>query len=71
MRAQPDIVMAASSPLAEMRSRPGWDQLHALRDARTCGFTPSRYDVLVRPGPRLGEAALQIADCLLAMERQP
>ncbi len=71
VRAQPDIVMAASSPLAEMRERPGWGQLQALRDARTCGFTPSRYDLLVRPGPRMGEAALQIADCLVAMGRQP
>ena len=71
VRAQPDIVMAASAPLAEMGGRPGWDQLHALRDVRTCGFTPSRYELLVRPGPRMGEAALQIADCLVAMGRQP
>jgi iron complex transport system substrate-binding protein len=70
VRAQPDIVMAAAAPLAEMPGRPGWDQLHALRDVRTCGFTPSRYDLLVRPGPRMGEAALQIADCLVAMGRQ-
>ena len=71
VRAQPDIVMAASAPLAEMHGRPGWDQLRALRAVRTCGFTPSRYELLVRPGPRMGEAALQIADCLVAMGRQP
>ena len=69
VRAQPDIVMAAAAPLAEMPGRPGWDQLHALRAVRTCGFAPSRYDLLVRPGPRMGEAALQIADCLVAMGR--
>lgn len=67
VRAQPDIVMAAGRELATMRSRPGWSRLQALREHRECGFDPARYDVLVRPGPRLGEAALALADCVAGL----
>jgi iron complex transport system substrate-binding protein len=67
LRAQPDVVMAADHELATMRKRPGWKDLRALRRHRQCGFTSARYDVLVRPGPRLGEAAEIMADCLAAM----
>ncbi len=67
VRAQPDIVMAVQRNLAEMPRRPGWARLNALRDGRTCGFSNERYEVLVRPGPRLGEAALLLADCLVAL----
>ncbi|MDO9313847.1 MAG: helical backbone metal receptor [Burkholderiaceae bacterium] len=64
VRAQPDIVMADQRNLDEMARRPGWSQLHALREGRVCGFSHQRYEVLVRPGPRLGEAALLLAGCL-------
>lgn len=65
VRAQPDIVMAERRNLDGMAGRPGWSRLHALRDGRACGFSSERYEVLVRPGPRLGEAALLLADCLV------
>ena len=64
VRAQPDIVMAAQRSLADMPRRPGWAALRALQTGRTCGFTGDAYDVLVRPGPRMGEAALSLAACL-------
>lgn len=64
VRAQPDWVMATTQNLAEMPARPGWAALRALQRGRTCGFGPERNDVLMRPGPRLGEAADLIADCL-------
>lgn len=64
VRAQPDIVMAVQQDLEQMPRRPGWARLEALRQHRACGFTPERYEVLVRPGPRLGEAAQLLADCL-------
>ncbi len=67
VRAQPAIVMASEQNLAEMGRRPGWGALNALRERRQCGFAPARYDILVRPGPRLGEAAESIADCLVAL----
>jgi iron complex transport system substrate-binding protein len=59
--------MASEQNLAEMGRRPGWSTLRALRERRQCGFAPARYDILVRPGPRLGEAAESIADCLVAL----
>jgi iron complex transport system substrate-binding protein len=67
VRLQPDIVMAVASSLAEMRKRPGWAALRALQRERSCGFASARYELLVRPGPRMGEAAGVIADCLVTI----
>jgi len=64
VRAAPDIVMAGERELAQMPRRPGWSALRALREGRQCGFPTEAYEVLVRPGPRLGEAAERMADCL-------
>ncbi len=64
VRMQPDIVMALAPSLAEMPRRPGWQALRALQDRRSCGFAADRYELLVRPGPRLGEAAALLVDCL-------
>ena len=71
VRAQPDIVMATQRALAEMPARPGWDTLRALRDKRQCGFDTEPWDMLVRPGPRLAEAADLLVDCLLKLPPQP
>ena len=71
VRARPDVVMAAAASLTEMPRRPGWNGLRALREARVCGFQPAQYDLLVRPGPRLGEAALALSDCLVAIHSHP
>jgi iron complex transport system substrate-binding protein len=32
---------------------------------RVCAFAPAQADVLMRPGPRLAEAAHLMAQCLL------
>ena len=71
VRLQPDVVMAASRGIAEMPSRPGWASLRALQQQRHCGFDVQRYEVLIRPGPRLGEAAAVLAACLAALEHKP
>ena len=71
VRAQPDIVMASARALAEMPGRPGWASLRALRERRQCSFSPDAWDALVRPGPRLAEAAEALADCLLTLDQQP
>lgn len=71
VRAQPDIVIAARRNLDEMAKRPGWSALGALQRGRVCSFEPDAYEVLVRPGPRMGAAALQIADCLVALAGKP
>jgi len=64
VRIQPDIIMATAQSLADMARRPGWSSLRALREGRTCGFANERYELLVRPGPRMGEAAALLASCL-------
>jgi iron complex transport system substrate-binding protein len=70
LRAQPEVIMATQLELERMSSRPGWDRLRALRDKQFCGFSPVQYDVLVRPGPRLGEAAELMATCLETLPRR-
>ncbi|MES3013670.1 MAG: helical backbone metal receptor [Pseudomonadota bacterium] len=67
VRLQPDIVLALKPNLAEMPKRPGWSALRALQDERTCGFASESYELLIRPGPRMGEAAGVIADCLVSI----
>jgi iron complex transport system substrate-binding protein len=71
VKAQPDLVMAVERNLRDMPRRPGWATLKALQTGRTCAFEATRYDMLVRPGPRLGDAAELIADCLQALPAQP
>jgi iron complex transport system substrate-binding protein len=63
VRVQPDIVIAGSAALADMARRPGWSTLRALRAQRSCGFGPDEWDLIVRPGPRLADAAELLAGC--------
>jgi iron complex transport system substrate-binding protein len=67
VRAQPEIVIAEARNLRDMAQRPGWVALRALQRQQLCSFPTERYEVLVRPGPRMGLAALQLADCLAAI----
>lgn len=67
VRLQPDILMATRLGLAQMPQRPGWSALRALRDHRACGFDTAAFELLIRPGPRMGEAAGVIADCLVGL----
>lgn len=67
VRRSPDLIMAMDRELATMASRPGWHTLRALKDGQACGFESGRYVLLIRPGPRMGEAALAIADCLAGL----
>ncbi|HSV68956.1 MAG TPA: helical backbone metal receptor [Methylibium sp.] len=67
VRARPELVLASQRGLAGMPKRPGWDRLDALRRGHACGFDEARWELLIRPGPRLGEAAEIVADCLAAL----
>lgn len=71
VRADPDIAMAPQESVAEMPRRPGWAALRMVRQQRLCGFSNAAYDVLVRPGPRLGEAAELMAGCVEAWTANP
>ncbi len=65
VRAQPDVIMASAQNLQEMPLRPGWPSLRALARGKACGFELAQFDLLTRPGPRMGEAAGILADCLV------
>lgn len=67
VRSQPHVVMAVRRNADEMKGRPGWSQLQALQSGRICAFDSERYELLTRPGPRLGQAALAMAECLAAL----
>jgi iron complex transport system substrate-binding protein len=64
LRAQPDIIMGAAKEEQAMGGRSGWSALTALQQRKRCAFPSEQYEALIRPGPRLGEAAGQLADCL-------
>ena len=66
VRARPDIIMASERNVKTMAGRPGWQGLTALQ-GRSCGYVTERYELLIRPGPRMGEAALVLADCLAGL----
>jgi iron complex transport system substrate-binding protein len=71
IRAQPDVIMASERELADMASRPGWNALIALQRGRSCGFPSTTFEVLLRPGPRLGQAAQYIVNCLVRLSGEP
>ena len=64
VRAKPDLIMGVQREQAALVARPGWNALPAVRDRRLCGFETAQYEMLIRPGPRMGEAAGLLADCL-------
>lgn len=66
VRAQPDVIMVSDRYSQGLADRPGWSRIPAVREQRLCLFTPEQGDVLVRPGPRMAEAARLLADCLKA-----
>jgi len=67
VRSQPYVIMAARRNADEMARRPGWSQLQALKDGRLCAFDAERYELLIRPGPRMGQAALVMVACLATL----
>ena len=67
LRAAPELVMAPAHDVRAMLGRPGWGTLEALERGDVCAFDPAESELLVRPGPRLGEAAHAVADCLIAI----
>lgn len=64
VRANPDVIMVGDRNYQGMEQRPGWTGIRAVRDRRICVFKTEQSDVLVRPGPRMAEAARIMAQCL-------
>ncbi|KQR45993.1 ABC transporter substrate-binding protein [Acidovorax sp. Leaf160] len=64
VRARPQIILIGNRSMQQAVFYPGWDSLPAVRDNRICAFGPGEADVVVRPGPRMAEAARIMARCI-------
>jgi len=64
VRANPQLIVLAQPMATHLSQRPGWSGIAAIKNKRICTFTSAQADILVRPGPRLGEAAQLISDCV-------
>ena len=64
VQAQPEVILAASRNAVQMVSRPGWARVPAIRGGQVCAFDEATYELLIRPGPRMGQAAQAMVDCL-------
>ena len=69
VRANPDLIMVSERNDVGMEQRPGWAHIHAIREQRVCVFSADQSDMLVRPGPRMAEAARIMAQCLAEKSR--
>jgi iron complex transport system substrate-binding protein len=64
VRADPQVIIAGRGDAARLRMRPGWERISAVRTGRICVLPPRATNIVMRPGPRLGEAAAVLVDCL-------
>jgi iron complex transport system substrate-binding protein len=71
VRARPDLIMGVQREQAALLARPGWQAIPAVQGRRVCGFASADYETLIRPGPRLGDAAALLAGCLQRLAAEP
>jgi iron complex transport system substrate-binding protein len=64
VRADPDVIMIGERNAQGLAQRPGWAGMRAVREQRLCIFSEAESDILVRPGPRMAEAARLLARCI-------
>jgi iron complex transport system substrate-binding protein len=64
VRSNPQWIFLAEPMAQSLDKRPGWSVIQAVKLGQVCAFTPEQGNVLVRPGPRMGEAATILVDCL-------
>jgi len=67
LRRPPDLIIGPRATLTNLSDRPGWSTLPAVRQQQLCLLDTERMDLLSRPGPRLGEAAHMLVECLKAL----
>lgn len=63
LRADPDLIMVGDRSMQASPSYPGWQNMRAIRQGRVCRFNDAQADILVRPGPRMAEAAQLMLRC--------
>jgi iron complex transport system substrate-binding protein len=64
LRAQPDVIMLGNRSMQAATSYPGWNNLQAVKTGRVCVFSDEESYAIVRPGPRMAQAAALMARCL-------
>ena len=64
LRAQPDVILLGNRSMQAATSYPGWNHLKAIKGGHLCVFSDEDSYTIVRPGPRMAEAAQLIAQCL-------
>lgn len=64
VKARPGLIVVSATERAGLAQRPGWGGLEAIRQGRICALSSVEMDVLSRPGPRVGQAAMVLAHCL-------
>lgn len=65
LRSAPQVIIQGEVAAASALPYPGWGQLQAVRERRICRFEAEQINILVRPGPRMDEAAQLLAQCLI------
>jgi len=64
VKARPALIVVSAGERAGLATRPGWSRMDAVRQGRICALSSADMDVLSRPGPRVGQAAMVLAHCL-------
>ena len=64
VRANPDLIMVGNRSMEAMAAYPGWSSIKAVKERRICVYGLDESDVVVRPGPRMAEAARIMARCI-------
>ena len=64
LRARPDVILIGNHSMQIAHTYPGWATLDAVKHQRVCAFDAEQSNIIVRPGPRMDEAARIIARCL-------
>ena len=64
VRANPDLIMVGNRSMEAMAAYPGWSSIKAVKERRICVYGVDESDVVVRPGPRMAEAARIMAKCI-------
>ena len=68
VRANPDVIMVGNRSMVDAVAYPGWSSINAVKNNRVCVFGAADADVMVRPGPRMAEAARLMTKCLESYE---
>ncbi|MFM7801633.1 MAG: ABC transporter substrate-binding protein, partial [Limnohabitans sp.] len=63
VRAKPHWIVLAEPMAQSLARRPGWSNMDAVKSHRVCQLSAAQGHMLVRPGPRIGEAAQILAAC--------